>query len=61
MADDRRGAISLLPVGDTIVGWQVDLDTAVEVVVSTSAGFRIPEPLRRARQTCLPFARRIRR
>lgn len=37
-------------------GWKVDLDTAVEVVLATSARRRTPEPLRRARR----LARRAR-
>ncbi len=37
-------------------GWAVDLDTAVEVVLSTTSGRRTPEPLRRARH----LARRAR-
>ena len=37
-------------------GWQVDLATAVELVASTTARRRTPEPLRRARQ----LARRAR-
>jgi deoxyribonuclease V len=37
-------------------GWRVDLDTAIEVVASSSAQRRTPEPLRRARQ----LARRAR-
>jgi deoxyribonuclease V len=37
-------------------GWRIDLDTAVEVVVSLTSHHRTPEPLRRARQ----LARRAR-
>ncbi len=37
-------------------GWRVDLDTAVELVASTTTRRRTPEPLRRARQ----LARRAR-
>ena len=63
---DRRGATSLLRVGDDVVacwlrtqagvrplvvhpGWRVDMDTAIDIVVSTSPRCRTPEPLRRAR------------
>jgi deoxyribonuclease V len=63
---DRRGATSLLRVGNDVVacwlrtqpgvrplvvhpGWQVDLATAIDVVMSTSPRCRTPEPLRRAR------------
>lgn len=70
--DDRRGATSLLSIGDAVVGcwlrtrpgarplavhpgWQVDLATAIEVVMMTSRR-RTPEPLRSARQ----LARRAR-
>ena len=31
-------------------GWRTDPETAVEVVLSTLAGYRAPEPLRRARR-----------
>jgi deoxyribonuclease V len=31
-------------------GWRLDLDTAVDVVLSLTSGHRTPEPLRRARQ-----------
>ena len=71
--DDRRGAVSPLRIGDSVVGcwlraqvgvrplalhpgWRIDLDTAVEVVISLASHRRTPEPLRRARQ----LARRAR-
>jgi deoxyribonuclease V len=64
---DRRGATSMLRIGNDVVacwlrtqpgvrplvvhpGWQVDLATAIDVVMSTSPRCRTPEPLRLARQ-----------
>jgi deoxyribonuclease V len=63
---DRRGATSMLRIGNDVVacwlrtqpgvrplvvhpGWQLDLATAIDVVMSTSPRCRTPEPLRRAR------------
>ena len=70
---DRRGAMSPLRIGDSVVGcwlrtqpgvrplavhpgWRIDLNTAVDVVLSVTSKRRTPEPLRRARE----IARRAR-